>query len=78
MKYCINGMSDDKDAQGKGNLVMILCSEYKNTIQTAIYILPYPQEQHTIINDSTRKKLHNGKNMTLWNKICLPRYLYNL
>lgn len=21
MKYCINGMSDDKDVQGKGNLV---------------------------------------------------------
>lgn len=74
MKYCINGMSDDKDVQGKGNLVMILCSKY-NTIQTAIYILLYPQEQTTIINDSSRKKLPNGKNMTVWNNICLPQYL---
>lgn len=56
MKYCINGMSDDKDVQGKGNLVMIVCSKYNNTILTAIYILLYSQEQHTIINDSTRKK----------------------
>lgn len=55
MKYCINGMSADKDVQGKGNLVMILCSKDKNTIQTAIYILPYPQEQHTIINEKEKK-----------------------
>ena len=47
MKYCINGMSDDKDVQGKGNLVMIVCSKYNNTILTAINILLYSQEQHT-------------------------------